>query len=250
MREEPLSGEDGVRVAQINSGSGGVGRGHRGPSRRLVLRLSVLTASAMALGAMARGGPAVAEPAEPIRLLAFGTSLTAGYGLAPEDGFTGRLEAALRADGHAVEVINAGVSGDTTAGGRARLDWALADRPDAVIVELGSNDGLRGIDPAVTRDNLDAILALLTARGLPVLFTGMYAPPNMGDAYASEFNDIFTELAAEYDVLFFPFFLKDVATVAALNQPDGIHPNADGVAVIVENILPDVRRLLAAVEAG
>ncbi len=239
-----MPGEDGAAGARFN----GCGRvaSRRGPSRR---RLATVALALMVAG-LSLPAAAPGQSGEAVRVLAFGTSLTAGYGLAPEDGFTVRLEEALTAEGYDVSVLNAGVSGDTTAGGLARLDWALADRPDAVIVELGSNDGLRGIDPAVTRANLDAILATLTDHDLPVLFTGMYAPPNMGEAYATAFDSLFPELAEEYGVLFYPFFLKDVATVASLNQADAIHPNPEGVQKIVDNILPDVRRLLASVETG
>lgn len=176
--------------------------------------------------------------------MALGDSLTAGYGLPAEDGFTVKLEAALRALGHPVTVVNAGVSGDTSAGGLARLDWALADDPDLVIVELGANDGLRGIDPAATRSNLDAILTRLGERGLPVLLTGMYAPPNLGPEYGERFNAIYPELAEKHDVALYPFFLEGVATVSELNQDDGMHPNAAGVDVIVDGILPHVTRML------
>ena len=183
--------------------------------------------------------------AETTRILALGTSLTAGYGLPEVDAFTGQLEAALRDQGYDVEVLNAGVSGDTTAGGLSRLDWSLADDPDFAIVELGSNDGLRGIDPDTTRENLDAILARLSAAGIPTLFTGMYAPPNMGDAYEARFNPVFPELADQYDVPFYPFFLEGVAGDPSLNLDDGIHPNPEGVSIIVAGILPYVIDLLA-----
>ena len=190
---------------------------------------------------MAAPGGAAAEAT---RILALGTSLTAGYGLAEVDSFTGQLEAALRGEGFDVEILNAGVSSDTTAGGLSRLDWSLADNPDVAIVELGSNDGLRGIDPDLTRDNLDAILTRLGEAGVPTLFTGMYAPPNMGDAYEAEFNALFPELAEQHEVLFFPFFLEGVAGDPSLNLDDGIHPNPEGVAIIVGQILPYVLELL------
>jgi len=181
--------------------------------------------------------PAQAEPA---KILAFGDSLTAGYGLPPEESFTEQLEQALRAAGQDVVVQNAGVSGDTTAGGRARLAWTLADRPDLVILELGGNDGLRGIDPADTRANLDAMLNELKTRNIPVLFTGMRAPPNLGRDYTDEFDGLFAALAQKYDVPLYPFFLDGVAAQPKLNQPDGIHPNAAGVAIIVERLKPYV----------
>jgi len=176
---------------------------------------------------------------EPV-VVAFGDSLTAGYGVADADAFPTRLAAALAARGTPVRMINAGVSGDTSAGGLARLDWMLADRPDLVIVELGANDGLRALDPAKTFDNLDAILARLKAEGVAVLLTGMQAPPNLGAEYGAAFNSVFTRLAARYDVVFYPFFLDGVAAVPALNQADGIHPNAAGVDQIVDRILPYV----------
>ncbi len=182
---------------------------------------------------------------EPLKLLAFGDSLTAGYGLPQSQGFAAQLEARLRAAGITVTVINAGVSGDTTAGGRARLDWTLADPPDAVILELGANDGLRGIEPRVSRDNLDAILTRLQSRNIPVLFAGMYAPPNLGKEYGTEFRNVYEDLATRHDIDFYPFFLDGVAGLPDLNLNDGIHPNAAGIAVIVERILPAVQRMLA-----
>ncbi len=182
--------------------------------------------------------------AEPLRLMAFGDSLVHGYGLPAGKTFPAQLEAALRAEGHDVEVLNAGNSGDTTASGRARLDWALGDEPDAVMVALGANDGLRGIDPRETYENLDAILRELKARGLPVLLVGMLAPRNLGPEYVAEFDAVYPRLAAEHQVPLYPFFLKDVAMDPELNQADGIHPNAAGVAVMVENILPHVEALI------
>ena len=183
--------------------------------------------------------------AKEARLLAFGDSLTSGWGLAARDAFPAQLERALHAAGRKnVRVIASGVAGDTSAGGRARLAWSLADRPDAAIVELGANDGLRGIDPASTYGNLDAILAELKRRGIPVLLAGMYAPPNLGREYGEAFNAIYPRLAQRHGVVLYPFFLEGVAVEPALNQPDGIHPNAEGVAVIVERILPYVMRVL------
>ena len=182
--------------------------------------------------------------AEPIRLLAIGDSLTAGYGLPTDQSFPVQLEAALRDQGYEVAVINAGVSGDTTAGGLARLDWALSDAPDLVLLELGANDGLRGLDPNDTRRNLAAILERLTERGMPTLLAGMYAPPNLGREYGAVFNALYPELAEAYQVPLYPFFLDGVAAVEALNQDDGIHPNGQGVAVIVERMLPSVIALI------
>jgi acyl-CoA thioesterase-1 len=191
-----------------------------------------------------------AAAADPIRLLVLGDSLTAGYGLAAEAAFPARLEAALRAEGIDAVVLNAGVSGDTTAGGRARLDWALADRPDAAIVELGANDAMRGIDPAAVYGNLDAILARLKADGIEVLLAGMHAPPNLGREYGDAFYAVYTRLVDEYEVDFYPFFLEGVAARPWLNQRDFIHPNAKGVEVIVESILPDVIDLIERSEAA
>jgi acyl-CoA thioesterase-1 len=190
------------------------------------------------------GGSVAADPARTVTILAFGDSLVAGYGLGGKDGFVAKLEAALRAKGIVARVTNGGLSGDTSAGGLARLDWALQPKPDFVIVELGANDGLRGLDPGQTRANLDAILTKLKAAGIPALFAGMYAPPNMGPDYGKAFNSLYPELAAKHNVLFYPFFLDGVAAEAALNQPDGIHPNARGVEVIVSRILPHVLQLV------
>ena len=173
----------------------------------------------------------------------------AGYGLADEDAFPTRLEAALRAAGHDVNVINAGVSGDTTAGGASRLAWSLAEEPDAAIVELGANDGLRGIPTSDTRKNLDAILTALREKNIPVLFAGMYAPPNMGRDYGADYSRVFEELSSEHDVIFYPFFLDGVAGDLALNQADGIHPNRAGVDIIVERILPYAEKLVARAKA-
>ncbi len=179
-------------------------------------------------------------------IVAFGDSLTAGYGLSAANAFPVRLEVALRQAGKQVRVINGGVSGDTTAGGRARLDWVLADNPDAAIVELGANDALRGIDPDEASRNLSAIVGELKKRNVRVLLTGMLAPPNLGSRYTESFNAIFPDLAAEHDVMLYPHFLDGVAAMPALNQQDGMHPNASGVAVIVDRILPYVSRLIDA----
>ena len=194
--------------------------------------------------AMSLGAPAGVLAQEPVRLLAFGDSLVHGYGLPAGATFPEQLEAALRTRGFAVEVINGGNSGDTTAAGLARLGWSLSPRPDVALVELGANDGLRGLDPAGTYDNLDAILRRLEAEGVPVLLTGMRAPRNLGPEYTAEFDAVFPRLAKEREVLFYPFFLDGVALQPALNQADGIHPNKAGVAVIVERILPSVIRLI------
>ncbi len=179
------------------------------------------------------------------RILGLGDSLMAGYGLPPGDGFPDQLQDALQATGIDAEVVNAGVSGDTSAGGRARLDWALASDPHAVILELGANDGLRGLEPAETKRNLDAILTALGEKGLPVLLAGMLAPPNLGQEYGTEFEAVFRDLAEKHGVLFYPFFLDGVVGDPALNQQDGIHPTREGVAVIVERIMPRVKELIS-----
>lgn len=186
------------------------------------------------------GGLRAETGAGGLRILMLGDSLTAGYGLASRDALPSRMEAALRERGLDARVIDAGVSGDTTAGGLARLEWALADRPHAVIVALGANDALRAIDPEVARSNLDRLLASLSERGLPVLLAGMLAPRNLGPEYAAHFDAIYPELAERHDALLYPFLLDGVATVTALNQADGLHPNAAGVEVIVERMLPSV----------
>lgn len=183
----------------------------------------------------------------PIRLLVLGDSLAAGYGLPHDQGFEAQLAAALRAHGHVVTIIDGAVSGDTSAGGLARLDWVLADGADAAIVELGANDGLRGLDPAEMKANLTAILDRLAARHIPVLLAGMYAPPNLGPQYEAEFRAVFDTLGQRPGVIYEPFFLQGVAEVPALTQPDGLHPNAAGVRAVVAHLLPEVERLLSEV---
>jgi acyl-CoA thioesterase-1 len=192
--------------------------------------------------------PVIAAGEAPLRLLLLGDSLVAGYGLPRAEAFPAQLSTALKARGLPVTIIEGGVSGDTTAGGLARLPWVLGsapnEQPDAVLVELGGNDVLRGFDPRSTEANLDRLLAILTERRIPVLLAGMRAPPNLGSGYVSAFDSIFPRLAKKHDVMLYPFFLDGVAGNAALNQPDGIHPNASGVKVIVERMLPSVRLLL------
>lgn len=200
------------------------------------------------LGAMVSPSvPAAAASSQPVTILAFGDSLTAGYDLEASESFPVQLQMALAAKGHKVSVVNAGVSGDTTSGGLARLDWTLNPQPDAVILELGANDALRGLDPKVPRENLDRMLAALKAKGIPVLLTGMRAPSNWGDDYARNFDGIFRDLATKYDVPLYPFFLEGVALDPSFTQPDGLHPTAKGVAEIVKRMLPDVEALLARV---
>ena len=192
-------------------------------------------------------GAAHAQPVrtlQPVRILALGSSLTQGYGLPPGTEFTVQLQAALKKKGIDAQVINAGVSGDTSAGGLSRLDWSLADRPTAAIIELGSNDMLRGIPPAETEKNLAAILKKLKAAHVKVLLTGMVAQRNLGAEYARAFDAIYPRLAREYGVLFYPFFLDGVAMNPKLNQADGMHPNPEGIKIIVSRILPLVVKLV------
>lgn len=202
----------------------------------------------LALIAYGINGIAVAE-AKPVKIVAIGTSLTQGYNLPPGTGFTAVLQAQLKAKGHDVLIVNAGVSGDTSAGGLARLDWALSEDVAGAIVELGSNDGLRGLDVTETRKNLDQILAKLKGRGLRVLLTGMKAPRNLGPEYVQAFDAIYPELAKKHEVLFYPFFLEGVAANLKLNQKDGIHPNEAGSKVIVKGILPYAEKLLEQIRA-
>lgn len=183
--------------------------------------------------------------AQPIKIVALGDSLTAGYGLPSADGFVARLEAALVAKGYDVAIVNAGVSGDTSSGARARLDWSVGADVDGAIVEIGANDMLRGVPAAAIRANLEAMIVALKERGLPVLVAGMQAAPNLGADYGAAFNAAYPELAEKHGTLFYPFFLDGVAGNAALNQPDGIHPNAKGVDVIVGRILPSVESLIS-----
>lgn len=189
-----------------------------------------------------------ATAAAPIHIVALGDSLTAGHGLADKDGFVPTLQAALAQAGIAATVTNAGVSGDTASDGLARLDWSVPKGTDAVIVELGANDMLRGIAPELTRAALDSILQRLTQRHISVLLCGMRAAPNLGPDYASAFERIYPQLAAKYGVLLYPFFLDGVAGNLALEQADGMHPNPAGVAAIVARILPKVRELVDEVE--
>jgi len=207
------------------------------PLIRLVLGFCLLTAACQAHAAT-----------DPIRIIALGDSLTAGPGLEAENTFPVKLEAALRARGHHVTVVNAGVSGDTARDGLARLDWSVGPDADAVIVELGANDALRGTDPEITRNALDAILAGLAGRGLPVLLAGMLAPPNLGNSFAAAFNPIYGDLAEKHDAVLYPFFLDGVAGDSRFNQTDGMHPNVEGIDIIVERILPSVEAMIARID--
>jgi acyl-CoA thioesterase-1 len=194
--------------------------------------------------------PAAGKTADrPVRIVAFGDSLTAGFGLAKQDAFPAKLETALRAKGIAVAIENAGVSGDTTAGGLARLDWSVAEGTDAVILELGANDALRGLEPEAVRAALEAIVKRLKARGIAVLLAGMLAPRNLGADYARAFDPIYPDLATAYDLVLYPFFLDGIAGERGLNQGDGLHPTAAGVDVIVSRILPKVEELIARAKA-
>jgi acyl-CoA thioesterase I len=188
-----------------------------------------------------------AFPAKPIKMVVLGDSLSAGLGLAGTAAFPARLQKSLESKGMNVEIINAGVSGDTASGGRDRLDWSIPEGTEAVILELGANDALRGTDPNVTRAALTDILTRLKARKIAVLLCGMLAPPNYGSDYAARFNAIYPELAKEFGVPLYPFFLEGVAAETKLNQKDGIHPTAEGVDRIVKNMLPAVEALLGAI---
>lgn len=185
-----------------------------------------------------------AQSAE-LKLVVLGDSLVAGYQLPAGDGFPEKLQKALDDNGHSVEVVNAGVSGDTSSGGLSRLDWSVGPDTDAVIVELGANDALRGLSPEVTRSNIEDITRRLRERGIEVLLAGMLAPRNLGPDYAEAFDPIYAEVAEAHDALLYPFFLEGVALDPALNLADGMHPNAAGVEVIVDRILPQVEALLA-----
>ena len=189
-----------------------------------------------------------ASPSVPV-IVAFGDSLTAGLGLPRDQAFPAQLQAALTARGSAAKVIDAGVSGDTATAALQRLDWALPDDADAVIIELGGNDALQGIPPDGTKAAIEKVIEKVQARGLPILLAGQEAPRNMGKDYVDQFRAIFADLAQRYDVIFYPFFLEGAALNDDLMQADGMHPNAKGVAAIVENIMPKVNELLARVKA-
>jgi acyl-CoA thioesterase-1 len=212
-----------------------------GPLRRFARVLTV----ALLVVAVMLPASAGAQVTKPIKVVVLGDSLTAGLGLPGPAAFPARLQKALRAKGIETEMVNAGVSGDTTSGGRDRLDWSVPQDTDAVILELGANDALRGIEPRVTRAALTGILTRLKARGIAVLLCGMVAPPNYGADYAARFNAIYPDLAKAFQVPLYPFFLEGVASDAKLNQADGLHPTADGVDAIVKNILPTVEAFLS-----
>lgn len=240
------SGIDGVRDDGMSPTYGVPGHVAKPISafrRRAISLRRLALAALLGVGLLGPGArPALA--AHPIRLLALGDSLTAGYGLKLNQGFVPRLQAALRAAGRHVVVLNGGVSGDTTADGLARLDWALGEHPEAAIVELGANDALRGLPPATIQANLTAILDRLAARHIPVLLAGMYAPPNMGAAYAASFHAVFQHLSTRPGIIYDPFFLEGAALHPLMMQPDEEHPTAAGVERIVARLLPLVEHLL------
>ena len=210
-----------------------------------LVQVFALVVAALAL-AVPLAGPAAGAD-RPVRIVALGDSLTAGLGLPASAAFPARLEQALNAKGMAVEITNAGVSGDTASAALARLDWSVPEGTDAVIVELGANDTLRGIDPKVTREALEGIVGRLRQRRIEVLLAGMRAAPNLGPDYGRDFDAIYADLAAQNDLLLYPFFLDGVATDAKLNQRDGLHPTAAGVDAIVARILPKAEELVARV---
>lgn len=212
------------------------------------MRFGTLIA-AIALVAAALTPLQTASAGTALKLVGFGDSLMAGYGLSGGEGFPARLEAALQARGHDVEIADAGVSGDTTSGGLARLDWSIPDGVDGVILELGANDALRGLPPETTRANLEAMISRLKERGIAVLLAGMLAPPNMGPDYEAAFNPIYPELAEEHGLVFYPFFLDGVTGNPERLLNDGMHPNADGIGVMVERFLPAAEELVARIEA-
>jgi acyl-CoA thioesterase-1 len=204
-----------------------------------------VTAMVLAMTVLCAAQVSAVAADRPVKIVALGDSLTAGFGLSASDAFPAKLAAALKAKGIDVEIVNAGVSGDTASGGLERLDWSVPDGTDGVIVELGANDMLRGVEPQTTRKAIFAIAEKLKQRGIPVLICGMLAPPNMGAQYGTDFKAIFSDVAAKYGTLYYPFFLDGVVTDPKLNQQDGLHPTAAGVDIIVAKILPAVEQLIA-----
>lgn len=207
--------------------------------------MTIIFACAAALAAMVVPAQAPLAQGQPIRLVAFGDSLTAGYGLPQEAAFPVVLERALKAKGYNVEIANAGVSGDTASAGLDRLDWSIPDGTDGVIVELGANDMLRGVDPSVPRQAIDGIVERLKQRGIPVMLAGMAASRNMGADYAQKFDSLYPDIAKKHDLVLYPFFLDGVAGERSLNLQDGIHPTAKGIEIIVARILPAVETFIA-----
>jgi acyl-CoA thioesterase I len=207
-----------------------------GPFMTIIFACAALLTALTAPSAQAQG--------RTIHLVALGDSLSAGYNLPQEAAFPVALERALKARGYKVEVANAGVSGDTASGGLDRLDWSVPDGTDGVILELGANDMLRGLDPAITRRALEAIVERLKARNIPVMIAGMYASRNLGPDYVQKFDSIYPDIAKKHDLVLYPFFLDGIVGDRSLNLPDGMHPTAKGVEVIVEHILPTVETFL------
>jgi acyl-CoA thioesterase I len=207
----------------------------------LVLIVTLMTAGTAYAQGQSAGAP------KPVKMVVLGDSLSAGLGLPANAAFPAKLQKALETKGIKVDMVNAGVSGDTASGGRERLDWSVPEGTEAVILELGANDALRGTDPAVTRAALSDILSRLKARGIAVLICGMVAPPNYGSDYAARFNAIYPELSKSFGVPLYPFFLEGVAADAKLNQADGMHPTADGIDIIVKNILPTVEAFVGTI---
>jgi len=212
----------------------------------MFVHILVLVLALVMAGTASAQAPAP-RAAKPIKMVVLGDSLSAGLGLQASAAFPAKLQKSLKVNGIEVDMINAGVSGDTSSGGRDRLDWSVPEGTEAVILELGANDALRGIDPKVTRSALTDILARLKARGIAVLLCGMVAPPNYGSDYSARFNAIYPDLAKSFGVPLYPFFLDGVAADARLNQADGMHPTAEGVDVIVKNILPAAQAFLGAI---
>lgn len=212
-------------------------------------RLAAIVMAALSLAAAPITTAKSADGGDTVRLVGFGDSLMAGYGLDGSEGFPARLEAALKARGHQVEITDAGVSGDTTSGGLARLDWSIPDGVDGVILELGANDALRGLPPEKTRENLEAMIARLQERGIEVLLAGMLAPPNLGADYEARFNAIYPDLAEKHDLVFYPFFLDGVTGNRDMLLDDGMHPNASGINRMVDGILPYAEDFLGRIEA-
>jgi acyl-CoA thioesterase-1 len=206
--------------------------------------MTIIFACAAALAVMIAPLSAPLAQGQPLRLVALGDSLTAGYGLPQEAAFPAVLERALKAKGYRVEIANAGVSGDTSSGGLDRLDWSVPDGTDGVIVELGANDMLRGLDPSLTRKSIGAIVERLKARNIPVMLAGMYASRNLGPDYVQKFDSLYPDIAKRHGLVLYPFFLDGVAGERSLNLPDGLHPTARGVEIIVQRILPTVESFL------
>lgn len=236
----PVSEDEEMRVSMVRS----YGNSDSAVERRYGLFMHI---AVLMLALMTVANPAWAETAKPVKLVVLGDSLSAGLGLPAQDAFPARLQKALQAKGIAVDMTNAGVSGDTSSGGRDRLDWSVPEGTEGVIVELGANDAMRGIDPDLTRAALTDIVQRLKARKIAVMLCGMLAPPNFGADYGARFNSIYPDLAKEFEVPLYPFFLDGVAADAKLNQADGIHPTAEGVDIVVNNMMPTVEAFIGTI---